>query len=885
MHESASRFDAARKQDLSGVILGRFHVQNRLGAGGMGEVYRAEDTMLRRVVAIKRMSSAQGATGGEVSRLLREGQRASALNHPNIASIYDVFEDHGEVMLVMEYVEGVTLRDRLAAPISKEEFIGIAVECANALAAAHEKGILHSDIKPENIMLTPNGHVKLLDFGVARRVAGQNDTTRGDSMQNSSLMAPVGGTPAYMAPEVLLGSLPDLRADVFSLGLVYYEMLAGRHPFRGDSSVPVMARIVQETASPLRKQNTNIGRPLADVIGKAMQREPADRYPSAELLAADLRLIEQGLRPKIKLPGKRHAGAITLVSLSVVAALALLFLLVPALRTRIFDRGNGADRRNGAVAVGTNSMAQQTLAFLPVSVAGDDPTLKAFADGLAASVTSKLSQLSENHTLDVVSSSQIRDKKIIRPQEAYQQFGANIALQMDLQKSDNLLRVSYSLVDSRSGHTLAGDAITAPASDPFSLQDHVSGSVIRALNIKLRPDELVSVNMHGTSIPAAYDYYLQGRGYLQDYSAQPERVDNAVQVLHEAIKLDPNFGLARAELGTAYWIKYQVSKNKKWIADARTNCNDALALANSGAAGHRCLALLNNGTGKYEEAVTEFQRALQLEPADDDASIGLARAYTSLNRLNDAEEAYQQAIKLRPNHYKAYAWLAFFYIQQAQYEKAAQIYQKLTTLAPENPEGFYNLGAAYLFLGKDQQAIDEFEKSIKIRPSPAAYSNLGTAYFRARKYPEAARNYREAIKSDEHDHDLWNSLGNAYYYGGERNQSKAAFQKALSLANEQLQINPRDASLQGDVASLYALLGQRKESLEHLDRSLQIGRGDKDLWYNAAVVYNDLGNTSMALEFLQKAIAAGYSTSTVAKTATFDNLLSNPRYQELLKAR
>jgi eukaryotic-like serine/threonine-protein kinase len=195
------------------------------------------------------------------------------------------------------------------------------------------------------------------------------------------------------------------------------------------------------------------------------------------------------------------------------------------------------------------------------------------------------------------------------------------------------------------------------------------------------------------------------------------------------------------------------------------------------------------------------------------------------------------------------------------------------------------LGAAYLFLGKDQEAITEFEKSIRIRPSPAAYSNLGTAYFRARKYAEAARNYREAINSDERDHDLWNSLGNAYYYGGDREQAKAAFQKALSLANEQLQINPRDASLQGDVASLYALLGQKKESLEHLDRSLQIGRGDKDLWYNAAVVYNDLGNTSMALEFLQKAITAGYSTSTVAKTATFDNLLSNPRFQELLKAR
>ncbi|MFL6312866.1 MAG: protein kinase domain-containing protein [Terriglobales bacterium] len=879
MHESASRYDAARKQDLSGVTLGRFHIQNRLGAGGMGEVYRAEDTMLRRVVAIKRLSSTQGASEGEVSRLLREGQRASALNHPNIASIYDVFEHQDEVMLVMEYVEGVTLRDRLATSMSKEEFIGIAVECAGALAAAHEKGILHSDIKPENIMLTPGGHVKLLDFGVARRVAGENDTTRGESLQNSSLMAPVGGTPAYMAPEVLLGSLPDLRADVFSLGLVYYEMLAGKHPFRGDSSVPVMARIVQETASPLRKQNTNVGQPLADVIGKAMQRKPADRYPSAELLAADLRLIEQGLRPKIKLPGKGRAAAITLIALGAVAALALLLLLVPAVRTRIFDH------RNGSVAVGTNAMAQQTLAFLPVSVAGDDPALKAFADGLAASVTSKLSQLSENHTLDVVSSSQIRDKKVTKPQEAYQQFGANTVLQMDLQKSGELLRASFTLIESKSGRTLSGDTITAPISNPFDLQDQVAGSVVRALKIQLRPDEQVAINMHGTAVPAAYQYYLQGVGYLHDSSAKPELLENALTMLSQALKLDANFGVAQAARGETLWAKYQVTKDKKWIAPAQSACDQAVALANSGAAGHRCLGLLQSGTGKYEAAATEFQRALQLEPTNDDASIGLARAYTSLNRLDEAEETYQRVIKLRPNYYRGYAWLAYFYIQQAQYEKAAQIYQKLTTLAPENPESFYNLGAAYLFLGKDQEAIAEFEKSIRIRPSPAAYSNLGTAYFRARKYAEAARNYREAINSDERDHDLWNSLGSAYYYGGDRTQAKAAFQKALSLANEQLQINPHDASLQGDVASLYARLGQRKESLEHLDRSLQIGHGDKDLWFNAAVVYNDLGDTPMALEFLQKAITSGYSTSTVAKTATFDNLLSNPRFQELLKAR
>lgn len=870
---------AARQHDLTGATVGRFNIQHRLGSGGMGEVYRAEDTTLRRAVAVKRLSS----ESSDVTRLVREGQRASALNHPNIAGIYDVLEDQGEVLLVMEYVEGVTLREKLAGPMSPEEFLPIAIECAEALAAAHEKNILHSDIKPENIMLTSSGHVKLLDFGVARRIPGADDTTQTAGSRTLSMVDPVGGTLAYMAPEVLLGGLPDLRADVFSLGVVCYEMLAGKHPFRGDSDLPVGARIIQETAAPLAKLNPQVAQPLADVIAKAMQRDPKERYASARPMADDLGLIQQGIKPRMLgsvsvRPGARRRIAITATLLGAAVLLALVVLFT-GVRAKLGLGNRGAGAQSSAATV------QQNLALLPVSVAGDDPKMKAFADGLAVSVASKLSQLSENHTLEVVSSSQIRDKKVTTPQEAFQHFGANTALQMNLQKAGEMMRASYTLVESKSGRTLAGDTVTAPASDPFALQDQMAGSILRALKIQLRPDEQVAVNMHGTALPAAYDYYLQGTGYLEDYSARPERVDQAIQVLNQALKLDPNFGLAQATRGEAYWIKYQNTKNKAWIGSASSDCTKALELANAGAAGHVCLGLLNNGTGKYEEAATEFQRALQLEPTNDDAAIGLARAYTSLNRLNEAEETYQRAIKLRPNHYKTYAWLGFFYVQQAQYEKAAQIYQKLTGLAPENPEAYYNLGAAYLFLGRDQDAIAALEKSIKLRPSPAAYSNLGTAYFRARKFAEAAANYQEAVKYDQSNLDLWNNLGNSYRFGGKAEQSRTAFQHSLVLAHEQLKVNPRDAASQGRVASLYAFLGQKDKALEHLDRSLQLGRGDKDLWYNAADVYNDLGETSVALECLQKAISAGYSTSIIAKAPTFDNLRNNPRFQQLLAAR
>ena len=845
----------------------------------MGEVYRAEDTKLRRTVAIKRVAGSNDASEGELSRLLREGQRASALNHPNIAGIYDVFEDHGEVLLVMEYVEGVTLRQKLAGPMTREEFLPIAVECAAALAAAHQKGILHSDIKPENIMLTAGGHVKLLDFGVARRVPGAEDLTRGVSLQDSSVMVPVGGTPAYMAPEVLLGSLPDLRADVFSLGLVYYEMLAGKHPFRDDSSVPVTARIVQENAVSLSKRNKEVSRPLAQVIEKAMQRTPADRYPSAESLSADLNLVQQGLKPKIRLPGSARRAAITF-SLFGVAVVIAAMLLIPSVRSGVSERLRGSP----ASSAGTGKPVEQTLALLPVNVTGDDPQLKAFADGLSANITSKLSQLAENHSIDVISSSQIHDKKVTTPQEAYRQFGAGTVLHMEVQRAGYFVRGSYTLVESKNGRTLAGDTITAPASDPFALQDRVAGSVVRALNIQLRPDEQTSISMHGTAIPAAYEYYLMARGYLQDYSAHPEHIDNAVQVLNEALKLDPNFGLAMAVRGEAYRAKYAVTKDKVWIERAGSDCNAAIQLANAGPEGHVCLGILDTVTGQYDNAVTELQRAIDLDPHGEQAYVRLARAYALLNRPDDAEKTYQAILKLRPRYYEGTNMLGIFYLQQARYDRAAEMFNRLTALAPESPEGYYNLGAAYLFMGRDQDAVTSLEKSIKIRPSPYAYSNLGTANFRLRRFGEAAKNYHDAIGLDSRNHDYWSNLGDALHFSGQTAQANEAYKKALELAIGESNVNPHDAGLQGDIASLYASLGEKSLAQDYLHRSLRQGTHDKDLLFNAAVVYMDLGEPAVALEWLQKAVDSGYSPSRIQTAPTFDPLHGDPRFQRLLQA-
>ncbi len=880
MHD-AVRTPPAAPQDLTGTTVGRFNILARLGAGGMGEVYRAEDTKLRRIVAIKRMAPRLNADPQEASRLLREGQRASALHHPNIASVFDVLEEKHEILLIMEYVEGETLRHRLLQPFTTDQFLNIALQSTEALAAAHDKSILHGDIKPENIMLTQADQVKLLDFGVARRITSANDNTLSGTLNALSAYAPVSGTPTYMPPEVLMGNLPDLRADVFALGVVFYEMLGGRHPFQGPTMTATAAQILHHEPEPLDHLGRDVPDPLVRVVAKALSKEPDKRYQNARELLGDLNAVRQGAKPSApRVPGRTSAfrrylpyGAAALVLISLLALRP-----VRAALSGIF--GHAASKQQSGRAPGQPVV--NNLAVLPASVQGDDPKLRAFADGLVESVTGKLARLSENHPLGVITTSQIQDKKVTTPEQALQEFGANLGLRLTVQSSGDLLRVNYSLVDSKSGRALAGDNVTAPATDSFALEDKVSEGVARALQIELRPEERNALATHGTVQAAAYDYYLQGRGYLQA-AFKPENVTSALTMFDQGLKLDPNYGLALAGRGETYWRRYEESKDKKWIAIANADCTKAVQLGNAGAEGHLCLGVLASGTGKNDQAVTEFKRAIELDPTTDEAYIGLAQTYTKLNKLDDAEKTFQRLIELRPQYYRGYNALGAFYLQQAQYDKAAQMFLKASDLAPQSYRVHISLGAAYLYLGRDADAITMFERSIQIRPSPDAYSNLGTAYFRVRRFADAARNYREAIKYNESTYYLWGNLGDSYHFNSQPEEAKKAYSKSLDLALPQLQVNPNDASLTGDVAALYAAVGDHDNALKYLDRSLELGHGDKDILFNAATVYNALGETGVAMEWLRKALSAGYSPSVVRAAPIFDNLRDNPTFQQLLQ--
>ena len=314
---------------LSGTIAGRFVIGECLGKGGMGEVYRASDTKLKRTVALKRLAPQLRADPDYRRRFQTEATRSSRFSDPHIASVYDVFEAQGEIFLVMEYVEGETLRVRLQQGVKLEQFFDIAAQCTEALIAAHDQGIVHCDIKPENIMLTPNGQVKILDFGVAKHLPRSD---RSSTLGNSSSVA---GTPAYMSPEVLLGRIPDGRADIFSLGVVFYEVLTGRQPFLAGSFIATADRIRHDTPASIQALNSEVPQVLTALVDKAMAKTPEQRQPNARELLQELRLAQGARAPEVRplrVKPKLHRWALGGLVVALLAGAVL----------SVFDHGGGA---------------------------------------------------------------------------------------------------------------------------------------------------------------------------------------------------------------------------------------------------------------------------------------------------------------------------------------------------------------------------------------------------------------------------------------------------------------------------------------------------------------------------------------------------------------
>ena len=867
-------------------IISHYRIQEKLGAGGMGVVYKAEDIRLGRLVALKFLPENTAIDAHALERFKREARTASALDHPNICTIYEIDEDQGRPFIAMQLLEGKTLADRIGnQPVPLATLLDWALQISDALQAAHAKGIMHRDIKPANIFITTRDQAKIMDFGLAKLelpdVAGSSDPTRSMNAQLTHTGATI-GTVAYMSPEQARGEALDARTDLFSFGVLLYEMATGKQAFSGPTWAVTVHAILGQAPVSLNESMPGLPHRLQEIIDKALVKNRDSRYQTAAEIHRDLLQLKKDYEAGKSLKSTRTAAIwsrkrklqITLAACCV-ALLIVAGIWIPRLEHRL--QSNVA--RIAAPAV----PEKKSMAVLPLAPVADDPKLTAFGKGLLEDVTAKLSELSANHDLEVISPRALEDKKITTLADAKKEFGVNLGLAVSLKQDGDLLRASYNLIDTSTDKNLASDSITAPVSDLFTIEDKLTGGVADALHIDLRSDERQALGAHATTLPEAYQYFVEGLGYLRQRS-KPEALTSAETVFKQALKLDPNYGPAEAGLGETYWYMYDTTKQKRWIAVSEQACSKAVDLGNAGAEGHICLGTLANGTGQYEKAAAQFQRAVQLDPVNDQAYRHLAEAYQNLNQIDKAEETYKREISVRPEFWRGYSSLGAFYVNQAEYDKAQAMFEKAVAVKPDSYRNYSNLGGTLLYEGKDDEARRVLEKSIAIRPSYQAYESLAVAYFRLRKFDQAARTTQEALKLDDTDYQTWGNLADAYYYGGNKTSAVEPYKKAISLAEQRLKINPRDSDVLSDLASYWSMLGDRTRALDYLDRSL-LEKKDKELLFSAALVYNQLHETGTALEWLSKALAAGYSKSVVSKAPALDNLHDNPRYQTLMQPK
>ena len=724
-------------------VVSHYRIRRRLGAGGMGEVYLADDLTLKRQVAIKLLTS-EDLTDDQVRKnLLREAQAAASLDHPNICSVYEVGTDGDLSFIVMQYVEGETLAARLKwSRLSPDEALDVATQVADALAAAHREGVVHRGIKPQNIMLTPRGGLKVLDFGLAKRAPvgpASEEMTRSTAGQSGAVV----GTAPYMSPEQVKQESVDGRSDLFALGATYYECLTGRRAFSGKSPLEICGQVLHVDPPPPSSINDQLGPAHDELCRQLLAKRPDDRVQTGEEALRLLELARQTGTVTVRHTTPQPAPArgwtvgrflVTRRRLSVVASVGAFSTLVlvgfwwqPWSSTAPTDTEQAALRQ----AVSGSDTAQRYLAVMPLAAAALED--QALTDGLTDALTSKLSQLSRSHGLQVASTSMVRELDQATVSDVGTDLGVSLAVLCGVQRDGQQLHVTLTLVEAPGGREIESDTVTADQGDTFLLQDRVLAAATDLLDIELEPHELVAMREYGTQVPEAYYLYLEGRGHLER-SDRDIDVDRAVSTFRLALELDADYALAHAGLGAAYFRKYGQTNQPDLVSQAAAECQAAVEFDEQQAVSHVCLGAAYGGLGRHDEAIVEFTRAITIEPTSPDALHGLAFFYEQLGNVEDAEQAYLQVIEMLPHHWAGYAWLGGFYVSQSRYADASKMFERVVDLTPNSYKGHSNLGVAYVYQERWPEAFDAMERSVEIKPNASGYSNLATYYFFGSSY-------------------------------------------------------------------------------------------------------------------------------------------------------
>src|SRR5215831_16122828 len=809
------------------VFGGRYEILRVLGQGGMGAVYQARDRELDRIIALKVIRPELATDPAILARFKQELILARNITHKNVVRIYDLGEYNGIRFITMEYVDGQDLRSLLRqhGKFSPQQAIGMIEQVCRALDCAHTEGVIHRDLKPQNIMRDSQGRIVVMDFGLARSLGDSGLTQTGAIV----------GTMEYMSPEQALGSPLDQRSDIFSVGLIFYELLTGKAPYKAETAIASLMRRTREAAIPASDVDNSVPQSLSAIVSRCLEREPADRYHSVVELLQQLSAwssnphisadqlskmiphpIKRRSRFELNLPGKRWMWITSAVLVIMLAAFAGRTLLnKPRTTTEQSARGIPPLARGKYIAI------------LPLKIVGDEKALGYVADGIQEALAAKLFQLKEVHLASSSAVERVGSKDLPMSKVAHE-LGVNLILQGMVQGTPDKLSVILNLFDAASGNRLWSQEFPGVPQDLLALEDQIYGNVVNALELKPSNEEIARSGAHPTENVKAYDLYLQGRNMLRN-SHNATQLREAGTLFEQAIGKDPNFALAYAGLADASLRLYGESKESIWAQKATLAARQADQLSSTLPEVHLALGSVYSTTGKYAQAIAELKRALELAPNSDEAYRRLGDAYALSGQSNDAIGAYQKAVSVNPYFWMNHNALGQAYADTGDTAKALASFQKVTELASDNPIGYSNVGSVYYKEGKWGEAIPQFQKALTFGPNSDTYSNLGTAYFYLRNYPESVKMFEKATEMTPNNEVLFGNLGDAYRWSGHSDKAAAAYDKAISLCFQQLQVNPRSAETMGDLALYYARKGDARNGLQYIQQARSINPGDVQL--------------------------------------------------------
>jgi serine/threonine protein kinase/tetratricopeptide (TPR) repeat protein/TolB-like protein len=879
---SPARNRSSSRQNISGGLKAgmdfgpRFRIEKLLGEGGMGKVYKAFDKELGRTVALKILQPELTKDPNITQRFKQELLLASKISHKNILRIHDLNEFDGVKYITMAFIEGQDLHQLLkeVQPFPLERSVKIARQLCDALDAAHAEGVVHRDFKPHNVLVGKNDHVYVSDFGLA--------TSLESAKMGMTRTGAFVGTPRYMSPEQVEGKLVDHRSDLYSLGLVLYEMLAGEVPFAGDSAWQVMYQRVKEKPKDVKLVNPGVPDSVARIVMHCLEKEPADRYQHAKEILADL---DAGRSPTVSHSASRSVQ----ISLPLgeyswmyavgggVILLAGLFFAIPATRHLVFP---GSPR--GATSVTENGLPPLSqgkfVAVLPFRVLGDQASLGYVADGLGEALSAKLFQLKEVRVSSAAATAKA-DPKSPLPQVA-KDLGVNMIVHGTVQGSGAQLRITVNLENVAENRLVWSQEFSGVSGDLLTMEDQIYGRLTDALESKPTGAEMAAA--HPTENVDAYDLYLHGRNALRN-SQEKKNVETAIDFFYRALKKDSSFALAYTGLADASLIMYHESKDSFWAQKALAAAQQAERLNDTLPEAHYSLGSVYNMTGKTAESIAQIKRALELAPNSDEGYRRLGTAYLANNQKDEAIAAYKKALEVNAYYWTNQNDIGTAYFQLGQYGNALAAFQRVVELEPNNVFGYLNIGAVYLQQGKYSECIPMFQKALQIEPRFDIYSNLGTANFYLQNYPEAVKMFEKAVEMNPNQETVVGNLADGYRWSGQKEKAQSTYDKAIALAFKELAVNPRQANTMGSLALYYAKKGDKTRALEFIHRARKIDSADVSLIYTQAVVENIAGQSAAAMQSLRTAFQKGYPAEDASGDPELDNLKSHSDFQALLK--